>query len=37
MDPNNVEIKKMLEKAEQSMDTNPDDSIQSIQVILLFL
>ena len=33
MDPNNVEIKKMLEKSEQSMDTNPYDSIQSIQVI----
>ncbi len=33
MDPTNLEIKKMLEKAEQSMDTNQDDSIQSVQVI----
>lgn len=30
MDPNNVEIKKLLEKAEQTIETNQDDSIQNI-------
>jgi hypothetical protein len=33
MDPNNVEIRKILEKAEQNMETNQDETIQNISAM----
>jgi hypothetical protein len=33
MEPGNVEIRKILEKAEQNMETNHDDTIQNISAM----
>ena len=30
MDPTNVEVRKLLEKIEQNVESNQDDTIQSI-------
>ncbi len=33
MDPSNMQIKSMLERTEQNIETNVDDSIQNFHVI----
>lgn len=33
MDPNNAQIKSMLEKTEQSIETTQDETIQNFHVI----